>query len=120
MGDELETIRQYSSVKLWIERTTDSSLRPARDWEKRLGHLRGFCEASGTDPDTMIKESVADTRAKNDHMRNLKQWCSTLPGNDRDRHEAENMIRHFFMKNGMRMMVKPFADVYRRSPNPGA
>lgn len=118
MADAFEALKQYPSVALWIERTTDSSLRPARDWEKRLGYLKGFCDSAGVDPDTLIKESLADNKAKNDHLRNMKAWVSSLPGNDRDRHEAENMLRHFFMKNGMRMMVKPFTDVYKRSPGP--
>ena len=115
MAADYEALKQYPSVARWIELTQDSSLRPARDWNRRLGYLSGFCESKGIDPDTLIKESLSDGKAKNGHLRDMKQWVASLPGSDRDRHEAENMIRHFFMKNGMRMMVKPFADVYKRS-----
>ena len=115
MTDDFEAFKQTPTVARWIQLTTDSSLRPARDWDKRLGHLKGFCDARGTDPDTLIKESLTDNQAKNDHLRSLKQWVATLPGDEKHRHEAENVVRHFFMKNGMRMLVKPFPDVYKRS-----
>lgn len=115
MSGDFEAFKQYKSVARWIELTTDSSLRPARDWDKRLGYLSAFCEVRGVDPDVLVKESLSDNGAKNDHLREMKKWVATLPGSDRDRHEAETMLRHFFMKNGMRMLVKPFADVYKRS-----
>ena len=48
-------------------------------------------------------------------MRSLKQWVAEIrPGRPR-RHEAENAVRSFFIANGMRVIAKPYRDVYHRN-----
>jgi hypothetical protein len=42
-------------------------------------------------------------------------WAAELPGSDRARHDAENTIRSFFMRNGFRVVAGPYRDVYERS-----
>jgi hypothetical protein len=42
-------------------------------------------------------------------------WAGQLPGSDRARHDAENTIRSFFMRNGFRVVARPYRDVYERS-----
>ena len=70
--------------------------------------------AQGTQRAQEIR-SRADREAKNEYLRQLVAWSKTLPGSDRSRHDAEAAIRGFFMKNGFRVMTKPYQDVYRRS-----
>jgi hypothetical protein len=48
-------------------------------------------------------------------MRSLKQWVKTYASEGRERHEAENAVRSFFIANGMRVIAKPFRDVYHKA-----
>lgn len=113
-SEEQEALKQYMTVARWVQSTTESSIAPRRDWPQRLTYLARFCEHMGTDPDSMTKESIADDTAKNNYLRDLKKWIGSQDLSDREKHEAENMLRHYFMKQGFRMMTRPFADVYKR------
>lgn len=88
---------------------------PANDRARKLALLEQFCASVGVDPDTMVAKARADRDAKNGYLKALVAWAKSLPGTDRQRHEAENTIRGFFMKNGFRVMTKPYQDVYKRS-----
>ncbi len=72
-------------------------------------------QSVGVDPDTLVAKARADRDAKNGYLKELVAWAKGLPGTDRQRHDAENTIRGFFMKNGFRVVTKPYQDVYRRS-----
>ena len=111
----LEEIREYATVKQWIAETKVSTFQVRDEWPGKLSLLKAFCEYESVDPDTMIQRSKTEPTAKNDFMRDLKKWAGEMPGTERARHEAENTIRGFFMKNGFRVMIKPFTDVYKRS-----
>jgi hypothetical protein len=88
---------------------------PPDDRARKLAWLEQFCASAGVDPDTMVAKARADRDAKNGYLRDLVAWAKALPVTDRQRHDAENAIRGFFMKNGFRVMTKPYQDVYRRS-----
>ena len=85
----------YETVARWAASFQSSGFRPVDDRARKLGLLEQFCASVGVDPDTLIAKA--------------------RPGTDRQRHDAENTIRGFFMKNGFRVMTKPYQDVYRRS-----
>lgn len=104
----------YSSVRTWIEAGQTTSLRPHSDRGRRLELIAGYVAHVGEDPDSIVANARADARAKNAYLRELKRWVGTLPGTDRHRHDAENAIRGFFMRNGFRVVARPYADVYRR------
>ena len=110
--------QQYMTVDRWIKFTSESATMPRRDWPQRLTYLKRFCESVGTDPDSMTKESIADNKVKNDYLRDMKKWVASQDMSDRQKHEAENMLRHYFMKQGFRMLVKPFNDVYKKAGPP--
>jgi hypothetical protein len=112
--EEQEAFKQHMTVARWIKSTTESQVAPRRDWPQRLTYLKKFCESAGTDPDTMTKESIADNTTKNNYLRDMKKWVAAQDLSDREKHEAENMLRHYFMKQGFRMMTKPYSDVYKR------
>jgi hypothetical protein len=118
-AEDEAAFRRYATVARWIKSTTDSQVVPRHDWARRLACLKRFCDHLGTDPDRMTKVAISDAMAKNAYLREMKAWvagqtCLT----DRERHEVENMLRHYFMKQGFRMMTKPFADVYNRNVSP--
>jgi hypothetical protein len=104
----------YETVARWAASMQSSGFRPVDDRPRKLALLEQFCASAGVDPDTMVAKARADRDAKNGYLRELVAWAKTLPGTDRQRHDAENTIRGFFMKNGFRVMTKPYQDVYRR------
>lgn len=104
----------YETVARWAASLQSSGFRPVDDRARKLGLLEQFCASVGVDPDTMVAKARADRDAKNGYLRDLVAWAKRLPGSDRQRHDAENTIRAFFMKNGFRVMTKPYQDVYRR------
>ena len=105
----------YETVARWAASLQSSGIRPVDDRRRKLELLEQFCASVGVDPDTMVAKARADRDAKNGYLKDLVAWAKALPGTDRQRHDAENTIRGFFMKNGFRVMTKPYQDVYRRS-----
>lgn len=109
-----EQLMRYYSVRLWIESVQRTSLRPAADQARRLELLGEFTSHIGVDPDTIVATSRGDASVKNGYLRQLVHWARELPGTDRTRHDAENTIRGFFMRNGFRVVARPYRDVYQR------
>ena len=107
-------LTSYETVARWAASFSSGGFRPVDDRGRKLELLEQFCASVGVDPDTMVAKARADRDAKNGYLRDLVAWAKTLPGTDRQRHDAENTIRGFFMKNGFRVMTKPYQDVYRR------
>lgn len=105
----------YETVARWASSFQSSGFRPVDDRARKLELLEQFCASVGVDPDTLVAKARADREAKNGYLKALVAWSKALPGTDRQRHDAENTIRGFFMKNGFRVMTKPYQDVYRRS-----
>lgn len=105
----------HETVDRWISALPPTGIRPAADRARKLELLQRFCAAAEVDPDTMIAKSRADKDAKNGYLRTLVRWAKELPGSDRARHDAEMVVRSFFMKNGFRVVTKPYQDVYRRT-----
>lgn len=109
----------YASVRTWIESAKPTGLRPVDDRAERLALIASYCEAVGADPDTIVDRSRGDAAAKNRYLKQLVDWAATRPGSDRARHDAENLIRGFFMRNGFRVVARPYRDVYRRADGTG-
>jgi hypothetical protein len=114
-GHEDHHMMEYVTVRIWIASVQTVSLRPANDHVKRLDLIAEFVAHIGEDPDTIVSSARGDSKAKNRYLGSLRRWASALPGSDRHRHDAENMIRGFFMRNGFRVVARPYADVYRRA-----
>lgn len=110
-----DDLLQYETVRLWIESVQKTSLRPAADRARRLELLAAFTDHIGVDPDTIVETSRGDAKAKNGYLKQLVAWAKGLDGSDRARHDAENTIRGFFMRNGFRVVARPYRDVYQRT-----
>jgi hypothetical protein len=81
----------------------------ADEWTERLGVLADFCAVVATEPDRMIAESRADRAAKNEYMRRLRRFAAERhPPGSRAAHDAENVVRSFFIHNGARVFVRPY------------
>lgn len=107
------------SVRIWLESVQKGSLRPEADRTRRLELMRQYAAFVGVDPDTIVARSRLDARDKNRFLKQLVTWAATIPGSERVQHDAENTIRSFFMRNGFRVVARPYRDVYqRRGPLP--
>ena len=85
------------------------------EWRGRLHVVQEFCKAEGKDPDEIIAEARGDRAEKIDYMRRLKRFVKTLTANPTVAHDYENIIRSFFINNGVRVVTKPYPDVYNRT-----
>ena len=94
-------------------------MRPAAERARRLALLAQFCAHLGSDPDTLVATARGDVAVKNAHLKRLVAWAATLPLGDRARHDAENTLRGFFMRNGFRVVARPYRDVYSRGVRNG-
>jgi hypothetical protein len=103
----------YSSVSCWMGSASTDPIR-ARLRRRELVVLTDFCVHQQVDPDTMIATATANRDSKNDYMRSLKQWAKSYAPDGRAQHEAENAVRSFFIANGLRVIAKPYRDVYHR------
>lgn len=102
-------LREHSTVRQWISRVDEMFHLSEREWSERLGILSDFCATLGVDPDRMIAESRASRDAKNEYMRQLKRFVAERHADARAAHDAENVVRSFFIHNGARVFVRPYA-----------
>jgi hypothetical protein len=107
-------ISEYSSVQRWMGSGTGDPIQ-ARLRQQAVDVLTRFCAHQNTDPDTMIAAASKDRHVKNEFMRALKDWIKSYANNERKRHDAENVVRSFFIANGLRVITKPYLDVYNRN-----
>lgn len=104
----MQELTTYATVQLWMRKVNEMFHLSEDEWASRLSVLGEFCEAVGCDPDTMIAQSRADRGAKNDYMRELKRLVRSRYEGSRRAHDAENVVRSFFIHNGARVFVRPY------------
>lgn len=114
MTDSDHPLLAYATVRTWIAASPVVGLRPAADRARKLDWLAGYCSAIEIDPDSLVKAARGDAEVKNEYLKRLKAWADALPLPERARHDAENAIRGFFMRNGFRVVARPYRDVYQR------
>jgi hypothetical protein len=116
----MNDLREYKTVQKWLE-DRQTGFQPVReDPEKKLAVLRGFLDHIGVDPDTLIATSTdlepGGTKTRNAHLKTLKVWVAGQDMSESAKTRTENLVRGFFIKNGIKVMTRPYSDVYRRSP----
>ena len=115
----MNDLREYKTVQRWLEERP-TGFQPVReDPEKKRAVLRGFLDHIGVDPDTLIETSTdlvpTGTKTRNAHLKALKVWVNAQDMSDSAKTRTENLVRGFFIKNGIKVMTRPYSDVYRRS-----
>src|SRR5436309_1259905 len=105
-----DELAAYGTVAPWVKQ-----LPPMPAVRRRhLDALARWCEAAGTDPDTLIAQGREGREAKNDAMRRLKAWTDEQDGTEREKHDLQNAVRSFYIFHGLRVLTKPYSDVYSR------
>lgn len=113
---EPHALERFATVRQWLDNTPATGLRPADERARKLAVLAEFCAYVGCDPDTLIESARGSTDVKNAYLKQLVAWAAGLPRAPRGRHDAENTVRGFFMRNGFRVVARPYRDVYTRKP----
>jgi hypothetical protein len=107
----MNDIKSYVTVQKWIANVNRYYNLSDEEWVGRLRMLVDFCKFEETDPDTMIAEALAEKSEKIDYMRRLKKFVKEQSADPRIAHDLENVVRSFFIHNGARVVVRPYADV---------
>jgi hypothetical protein len=115
MADLLE----YKTVQNWLAEPPGRGFQPVRvDPAAKVAVLAEFCAHIGVDPDTLIAtctDLIPTGKAeRNKHLKSLKVWIAGQELSDSKATKTENMIRGFFIKNGIKVMTRPYSEVYRR------
>lgn len=113
--------RNYQTVQRWLAVPADRGFQPVReDPTAKLEVLEKFCAHIGVDPDTLIATTTdlvpTGQAERNKQLKALKAWIKAQELPDTKATKVENQIRGFFIKNGVKVMTRPYGDVYRRSP----
>ena len=113
-------LRDYKTVQKWLEEKPMGFQPVKEDPEKKLALLQAYLDHIGVDPDTLIATSTdlvpTGSKVRNGHLKSLKVWVSGLDMSESAKTRTENLIRGFFIKNGIKVMTRPYADVYKRGP----
>jgi hypothetical protein len=112
-------LREYKTVQRWLEPGSARGFQPVKeDPEAKLAVLAEFCAHIGVDPDTLIATCTdlipTGQAERNKHLKSLKQWVAAKNLPDGKATRMENTVRGFFIKNGIKVMTRPYAEVYRR------
>jgi hypothetical protein len=106
-------IIDYTTVQRWMGSKSVDPIQAT--WRRRnLQVLADFCLHQKTDPDAMII-AAANQDNRNDFMRSLKKWIKIYENSEDRRDDPENAVRSFFIGNGLRVLTRPYLDVYNRS-----
>ncbi|HZE66726.1 MAG TPA: hypothetical protein VE081_08865 [Sporichthyaceae bacterium] len=117
----MSDLREYPSVQKWLAEPPGRGFQPVReDPAKKVAVLAGFCEYIGVDPDTLAAtctDLIPTGKAeRNKQLKSLKVWINSLPDlTETQRTKTENTVRGFFIKNGIKVMTRPYPEVYRRA-----
>jgi hypothetical protein len=106
----MSDFRDHKTVQRWLEEPPGRGFQPVReDPTAKLEVLEQFCAHIGVDPDTLIATTTdlvqTGQAERNKQLKALKQWI-----------KAQELPDAKATKNGVKVLVRPYADVYRRSP----
>jgi hypothetical protein len=119
----MDELREYPTVRNWLADRPGRGFQPVReDPERKLALLASFCAHIDVDPDTLIATCTdllpTGQATRNAHLKSLKTWVAAMNLSEAEATRTENVIRGFFIKNAIKVMTRPYADVYRRAPAP--
>ena len=104
---------QAVTVKTWLNGLTEHWGEAPSDFDQRVETLGRFCQFVGQDPDTVIAacsrevESGKRIRIKERrfYTEKIAEFQETLDGDARAKGRAGNVIRSFFIHNGIFMQA---------------
>ena len=106
-------LNDAATVKTWLHGLTEQWGEPPSDFDQRVEALADFCRFVEQDPDTVIAacsrevESGKRIRIKERrfYTEKIAEFQESLDGDARARGRAGNLIRSFFIHNGIFMQA---------------
>jgi hypothetical protein len=114
----IEDVANFTTVRQWLEaysshwnRSTD-----AAEQQRKLDLLRRYCELAGRDPDALVANLFRETptgtkiwmKRRRREMARIEEFeAMVAEGDPRAGREAANMIRSFFIHNGVALTATP-------------
>ena len=107
-----EAIADYDSVRQWA-RGLKEQWGDEPEMEQRYALLQRFADFAGKDPDRMIAECTRDVdsgkririKARREFTEKIAAFQTTVEGNPRQQSKAANLVRSFFIHNGIFMQA---------------
>jgi hypothetical protein len=105
-------IAEYATVQTWRDGLKEQ-WGDEPDMAPRLETLGSFCDFAGTDPDTMIAECTREVesgkririKARREYSEKIAAFQEALEGSAREQMKAGNVVRSFFIHNGIFMQA---------------
>lgn len=108
-----KSIAAFASVESWRRALAEQWGEVPADFERRLELLERFCAFAGRDPDAMIAECTREVesgkririKARRLYSEKIAEFQESAGGDARARARAGNIIRSFFIHNGIFMQA---------------
>ncbi len=107
-----KTIAEYDTVRQWVKGLAEQ-WGEEPDMSKRYDALEKFAAFVGQDPDTLIAECTREVesgkririKARREYSAKIVEFQAIVEGNPRQQSGAANLVRSFFIHNGIFMQA---------------
>lgn len=107
-----QPIEQYETARQWAAGLREQWGEDI-DMTSRYAALERFCELTGQDPDAMIAACTREVesgkrirvKARREYSEKIAEFQESVEGNARQQMAAGNLIRSFFIHNGIFMQA---------------
>lgn len=104
-----KAIRDYDTVRTWLQGLREQWGEEPGDVEARLEALEAFCRFVERDPDTIIAECTREAeggkrirlKGRRFYDEKIREFQASLGGDSRTKAQWGNMIRSFLIHNGI-------------------
>jgi hypothetical protein len=115
----LDNVGEFATVRQWLEAHASQWNRSAQEAEqqRKLSYLRRYCEMAERDPDALVANLLRDTptgkkiwlKRRRAEMARIDEFEALVgSGDPRGGREAGNIVRSFFIYNGVALTATPF------------
>ena len=108
-----DDITAYGTVSTWLSGLTEQWGEPPGDFAQRAELLQRFCSFVERDPDGIIEDCSREVesgkririKARRSYSEKIAEFQQSLEGDARAQARAGNIIRSFFIHNGIFMQA---------------
>jgi hypothetical protein len=105
-------IEEYATAQQWLK-GLEAQWGETPDMSARFEMLGRFCTFAGKDPDEMVAECTREVesgkririKARREYTEKIAEFQATVEGSARQQSRAANLVRSFFIHNGIFMQA---------------
>ncbi len=105
--------QDYAAVQMWRKGLVEQWGEEPTDFGDRVALLERFCDAAERDPDGMIEDCTREVesgkririKARREYSEKIAAFQASVGGDARAQGRAGNVIRSFFIHNGIFMQA---------------